>query len=288
MSPAARELIPARGPQIRAPSGPTPFGSIVCAVDASRTGNDAIAQAVAMAAPDAALSFVCVHYETGSGLSHEATISLPRAERALRKAVDLAAEVGIDASAELVSAPVAAGPLLERASYADLLVVPSHGVTRRSGMILGSTESVALHRATVPVLVARRPPKGAAFPHGVLVASDGSSTAEHAVDLAARIARRHHARLTLVSVDSGHLPSRDKVLAQAAEVVTQRELKPFVVWELGDPDQRILEAAEHHGSALIVLGSRGLSGVKALGSVSERVAHQARCSVLVVRTPAGS
>jgi nucleotide-binding universal stress UspA family protein len=34
---------------------------------------------------------------------------------------------------------------------------------------------------------------------------------------------------------------------------------------------------------LIVVGSRGLHGLGALGSVSERVAHQARCSVLIVR-----
>ena len=36
---------------------------------------------------------------------------------------------------------------------------------------------------------------------------------------------------------------------------------------------------------LIVLGSRGLSGIKAflLGSVSDRVAHHAPCSVLIVR-----
>ncbi len=34
---------------------------------------------------------------------------------------------------------------------------------------------------------------------------------------------------------------------------------------------------------LLVVGSRGLSGVLALGSVSERVAHEAATSVLVVR-----
>jgi nucleotide-binding universal stress UspA family protein len=32
-----------------------------------------------------------------------------------------------------------------------------------------------------------------------------------------------------------------------------------------------------------VLGSRGLRGVYALGSVSERAAHRAGCSVLVIR-----
>jgi hypothetical protein len=34
---------------------------------------------------------------------------------------------------------------------------------------------------------------------------------------------------------------------------------------------------------LLVLGSRGLHGLRALGSVSERVAHRAPSSVLVVR-----
>jgi nucleotide-binding universal stress UspA family protein len=36
---------------------------------------------------------------------------------------------------------------------------------------------------------------------------------------------------------------------------------------------------------LVVLGSRGLHGIKSLGSVSERVAHQAASSVLIVRAP---
>jgi nucleotide-binding universal stress UspA family protein len=34
---------------------------------------------------------------------------------------------------------------------------------------------------------------------------------------------------------------------------------------------------------LLVLGSRGLHGLRALGSISEQVAHRATCSVLVVR-----
>ena len=38
----------------------------------------------------------------------------------------------------------------------------------------------------------------------------------------------------------------------------------------------------HDGTDLVVVGSRGLHGLHALGSVSERVAHHAQCSVLVV------
>ena len=34
---------------------------------------------------------------------------------------------------------------------------------------------------------------------------------------------------------------------------------------------------------LLVVGSRGLRGLRALGSVSERIGHRASCSVLVAR-----
>ena len=47
------------------------------------------------------------------------------------------------------------------------------------------------------------------------------------------------------------------------------------------PVSALLEAAET--ADLVVVGSRGLHGVKALGSVSERIAHRAKTSVLVVR-----
>lgn len=44
-------------------------------------------------------------------------------------------------------------------------------------------------------------------------------------------------------------------------------------------------AASAADADLLVVGSRGLHGLKSLGSVSERVAHQAECSVLIVREP---
>jgi nucleotide-binding universal stress UspA family protein len=55
--------------------------------------------------------------------------------------------------------------------------------------------------------------------------------------------------------------------------------------ELEERDGRALEMliVESETADLIVVGSRGLRGLKALGSVSERIAHQASCSVLVVR-----
>ena len=45
----------------------------------------------------------------------------------------------------------------------------------------------------------------------------------------------------------------------------------------------IVETAAREDASLVVIGSRRVGGVRALGSVSERVVHEAPCSVLVVR-----
>jgi len=51
------------------------------------------------------------------------------------------------------------------------------------------------------------------------------------------------------------------------------------------PAGELVEAARDVD--VLVVGSRGLHGARALGSVSEQVAHEASCSVLVVRGDAG-
>jgi len=51
----------------------------------------------------------------------------------------------------------------------------------------------------------------------------------------------------------------------------------------GDPVEALVAASAD--ADLLIVGSRGLHGLKALWSVSERLAHEARCSALVVRQP---
>jgi nucleotide-binding universal stress UspA family protein len=64
-----------------------------------------------------------------------------------------------------------------------------------------------------------------------------------------------------------------------------RDMAQATAPELEEEPGRAVDvlAAASESADLVVVGSRGLHGLKALGSVSERVAHQARSSVLVVR-----
>lgn len=129
-----------------------------------------------------------------------------------------------------------------------LVAVGSHGAGRAKGIVIGSTATELLHKAPCPVLVARKPMK--TFPSSIVVGVDDSPTGATADAVAHDLAERFGA-----------------------------ELKRYE--NVSHPVMTLVEAAVE--AELLVVGSRGLQGIKALGSVSERVAHEAKCSVLVVR-----
>lgn len=136
---------------------------------------------------------------------------------------------------------------IERRGH-TLVAVGSHGAGRAKGILIGSTATELVHKAACSVLVARRPLKS--FPTRIVVGIDGSQQAEAAAAVAEELAGRFGASL-------------ERFESVAHPVTT------------------LVEAGME--ADLLVVGSRGLHGITALGSVSERVAHDARCSVLIVR-----
>jgi nucleotide-binding universal stress UspA family protein len=155
-----------------------------------------------------------------------------------------------------------------------LLVVGSHGHGRLAGFVLGSTASEVIHKAPCSILVARGSGAGEDFPKKVVVGVDGSLESAGAYTVARDLSERFGAELWPVVATGGKAVDRGRVDLM---VGSRRE-------ELADEPVAALVAAAA-GADLLVVGSRGLHGLRALGSVSERVAHQAGSSVLVVRTP---
>jgi nucleotide-binding universal stress UspA family protein len=131
----------------------------------------------------------------------------------------------------------------------------------------------------------------------ILIAYDGSESAERALDEAARLA--NGSDVTVVSVAEllpqfGRaaamlLPEEDAErkaeLEQAKEKLAKLGVDAKTVERRGDPAEMIIEEAKQEKADLIVVGTRGLSTAKGwmLGSVSSRVMHHAPCNVLVVR-----
>ena len=162
-----------------------------------------------------------------------------------------------------------------RSEAADLLAVGSHGGRRLAGIALGGTATELLHAAPCSVLVARPPFDPGAFPSRLVAGVDGSASSLSALDVARTIARAGGAR-----AQASVIAARGSGIDDA---VLERLALPLPV---DYRDARPVEAlvAESAAVNLVVLGARGLSGGRALGSVSERVAHRAESSVLVVRS----
>jgi nucleotide-binding universal stress UspA family protein len=149
------------------------------------------------------------------------------------------------------------------------------------------------------------------FPTKILLATDGSREAELAATTAADLANSTNSELHLLSVAAGNpdpvyqiheVGLRYETYEQALEAVkgqAQKVLDEQVrkVREAGGSvteahlrigerrDQAIIHLAEELGAGLIVMGSRGLGGVRRalMGSVSDSVVRHAHCPVMIVR-----
>lgn len=77
----------------------------------------------------------------------------------------------------------------------------------------------------------------------------------------------------------------EEIVRRTAEVLPGLPVETLVAW--GDPGEGLCTVAEELRAAAIVVGSRGLGGVKRffLGSVSGYVVQHAPCPVVVVPTP---
>jgi nucleotide-binding universal stress UspA family protein len=172
-----------------------------------------------------------------------------------------------------VSRGVAWNELIRQAEQteATLVAVGAKGLGRTRAILAGSTPTELIHKCPCSVLVARcATPE---FPRRIVVGVDGSPESAVAYAAAREAAERCDADLRPV-VATG---------ANGVDVRLVDELVPRDEREqLHEPPVQALLAAAADAD-LIVVGSRGLRGLASLGSVSERVAHAARCSVLVVR-----
>jgi nucleotide-binding universal stress UspA family protein len=228
---------------------------VLVGVDGSEAGREACRQAAALAEPDANVEALAVVHIGEAGLAgYDAPRVADELEREAEQALDEALEILGPAVRRRVDGFVA--PVLR--SHAEtpgttLLVLGTHGHRRLTEILIGGVAGELLHTAPCSVLVARPPKHEGRFPQSIVVGVDESEGAAFALAAAQRLAARFGAHLRTVEAAA-------------------------------DPVDVLVDASED--ADLLVVGSRGLHGLKSLGSVSERVAHRARCSVLVVRRAA--
>jgi nucleotide-binding universal stress UspA family protein len=138
----------------------------------------------------------------------------------------------------------------------------------------------------------------------IVVGTDGSDTADVAVQRAAALAKLTGARVELVSgyredfslvagtgMYAGDLAGDARNAATGCLESTAMKLRADGI-EVethcmgGDPADALIDVAEATNAGLIVVGSKGMRGGKRfmLGNVPNKVSHHAPCSVMIVRT----
>ncbi len=153
----------------------------------------------------------------------------------------------------------------------------------------------------------------------ILACTDGSEQSQKALKEAARIAENQaNPHVTVIYVDNKkpYIPSwamgwareqgysreelrkrvreleeeikeeeREKIFSEAEEIFKEKGLSIHRIVKEGPAATNIVEFAKEKNYDLVVLGNRGLGGLKKLfpGSVSNVVAHEVDTSVLIVK-----
>lgn len=253
------------------------FDHVICAVDDSRASRTAAALAARVTEPEGSLALVSVE-DTSIAVQagwHMAAVSAEVADQAsaaLERGREIAGREHPTTERLRQGDPV--GWILEEIDRrrAGLVVVGTHGFSRALGIALRSVATHMLHEAPCSVLIAREPRDLERWPRKIVVGVDGSDAAAAGAIAARQLAVRFGAEVRIVAAGADHVD-----LSAARRVASDLEVLP------GKAVDELAVLSEF--ADLVVVGSRGLKGVRALGSVSERVAHQARCPVLVVRAP---
>lgn len=157
-------------------------------------------------------------------------------------------------------------------------------VVGRGGVAPTHTAMRLAHMAPCDLLVVAEDPHDRAHPYGrILIGSDGSATADRAARRAFDLARSCGATVELVFVGhraTGELITRDTISSLGDDVPTEVHLLE------GDPALRIAETAASSKADLIVVGNKGLTGLRGrvLGSVPQGVLETSNRDLLVSRT----
>ncbi len=222
----------------------------------------------------------------------------------LRKLDGWTEELGVAAATKVMGGN-AAETIVDYMPSADLTIVGTHQRKGLAGFFLGSVAEKVVRMATRPVLVVPEDIDRTVPPKRILVPVDFSQTSVAAFELAVRIVTVAKSEIVALSVVEqvpgipapAQMSSNPQLEGTPLEsyydvvhrntIDAMKELirdRPNIGSDIriAHPVDGICAAAAEHDSDLIVMGTRGMSGVAHFGSVAERTLRRAPCPVLVI------
>jgi nucleotide-binding universal stress UspA family protein len=173
---------------------------------------------------------------------------------------------------------------------ADLIILGSRGLSKIRSLLMGSiSQKVALY-APCSVLVVKKRGRGV---KNVLIALDGSEYSDAVAGFLHSEFQPERLHGTALFAWAYPLPlylpkmAAADIQEQLNEMMKKTGLKARPLFVLGHPVKEIVETARKKRVDLVVVGSRGMTGLKRflLGGVSYHVVQYSPASVLIVRRP---
>ena len=202
----------------------------------------------------------------------------------------------------------------------DLVIMGTQGKTGLKRFLLGSVSEWVLTEAPCSVLIVRKKPTAKKTKRtglNIVIGNDGSLDSQYAIDFTRQLKFPPTSNMTVCHIIEEQYALRTELAARlgvtgkaetaklAAEILKVREhegkelLKSSAsrlnhggrpikkVLTYGHPADQLLTLAQKNKADIVVVGSRGITGLRRvfLGSVSNKVVSHAPCAVLVVRQP---
>jgi nucleotide-binding universal stress UspA family protein len=258
------------------------FADVLCAVDGTPESLAAVEQAAILAGPNGHLTLLAVTSFRSEGAHRSPAIGPARAKRILDRAVEIAHEAQVPSTVEVDPATPPSEVILDWAAERDLLAIGAPATSWFGGMFMGGVAAAAEDSFTMPLLVARSISKARHSGRRILVASDGLDGSDELVELAGRLARRQGAEVILLHATGPGSSARRQRIDEQARRLQLAVDGAEVRLQAGSARTVIVEVAAAVEASLVVMSSRRLKGLRAIGSVSRRVVHQGHCPVLLV------
>lgn len=222
-----------------------------------------------------------------------------RGEQITALSVERLREIGIPAEAVVTRGDARfLIPFFARKWSSDLIFVRAHVRKDYAHWMLGSVARAVVSTAPCTVQIVRDAGEAQTIDSGrrVLLATDGSKTSTEAARAVAARPWPEGSEFRVISVEEPWTIKSSRVtdereaqeaVSSAQQVLASAGLKATGAVLSGNTKQAILQEAQNWAAELIVVGSHGRRGFRRflLGSVSEAVAMNAHCSVVVVRAP---
>ncbi|MFQ5605064.1 MAG: universal stress protein [bacterium] len=204
-----------------------------------------------------------------------------KADAVLKKCASIIQRERLDFETDKIHGPPA-DIIIEKSKLVDLLIIGTRGeFARWESKMVGATLEAVARQCPKPIVIC---PKNFKRISKILIAYDGSSKANKALQMAGFFAVKLQAPVCVVTVSENE-QMQNKHLQEAQIYLEPYGILIDLIGKSGQPDKEIIAVAQEQKCDFIVMGAFGHSRIREaiLGSITEQIMRHAKIPLLLCK-----